>query len=45
MRDPDEVFERLLGSSFRRKFRLCDVERDYLDRKGLDVILAHGGFV
>ena len=42
MSDLDEVFERLQRSPFRRKFRLRDAERDYLDRKGLDVVLDHG---
>ncbi len=42
MSDLDEVFERLQRSSFRRKFRLRGSERDYLDRKGLDVVLDHG---
>jgi hypothetical protein len=42
MRDLDEVFERLGHSAFRRKFRLRAAERDYLDRKGLDVVLSHG---
>jgi Domain of unknown function (DUF4186) len=42
MRDLGEVFERLRGSPFRRKFRLRAAEREYLDRKGLDVVLAHG---
>ena len=41
MSDLDEVFERLQRSPFRRKFRLRDAERDYLDRKGLDVVLEH----
>ncbi|MFL5515031.1 MAG: DUF4186 domain-containing protein [Gemmatimonadales bacterium] len=42
MRDLDDVFERLRGSAFRRKFRLRAAERGYLDRKGLDVVLSHG---
>ena len=42
MSDLDDVFERLRRSPFRRKFRLRDAERDYLDRKGLDVVLEHG---
>ena len=41
MSDLDDVFERLQRSPFRRKFRLRDAERDYLDRKGLDVVLDH----
>ena len=42
MRDLDDVFERLNSSPFRRKFRLRSVEREYLDRKGLDVVMSHG---
>jgi predicted Fe-S protein YdhL (DUF1289 family) len=42
MTDLDEVFERLQGSPFRRRFRLRAAEREYLDRKGLDVVLSHG---
>src|SRR5690242_17172991 len=42
MRDLDEIFERLQHSAFRRRFRLREKERQYLERKGLDVILAHG---
>src|SRR5271167_822767 len=42
MDDLDRVFERLSRSAFRSRFRLRAVEREYLDRKGLDVILDHG---
>ena len=42
MRDMDEVFERHQRSPFRRRFRLRDAERDYLDHKGLGVVLEHG---
>src|SRR3954469_16938769 len=42
MRDLDEVFEQLGRSPFRRKFHLRAAEREYLDRKGLDVVLSHG---
>ncbi len=42
MSDLDDVFERLQRSPFRRKFRLWEAERDYLSRKGLDVVLDHG---
>ena len=42
MSDLDEVFERLKRSAFRRKFRLAKAEREYLDRKGLEVIRGHG---
>jgi hypothetical protein len=38
---PDEVFQRLNGSAFRLRFRLRAIERAYLDRKGLDVVLRH----
>jgi hypothetical protein len=42
MSNLDDLFERLGRSAFRRRFRLKGAERNYLDRKGLDVILAHG---
>ena len=38
----DRVFERLAGSPFRRRFRLRAAEREYLERKGLETVLAHG---
>ena len=41
MRNIDDVLERLRQSSFRQRFRLKGVEREYLDRKGLDVVLEH----
>jgi hypothetical protein len=41
MNNIDEVFERLKRSSFRQRFRLQGPERDYLDRKGLDVVMGH----
>lgn len=40
--DLDEVFERLARSSFRRRFRLSAGEKDYLERKGLEVVMSHG---
>jgi hypothetical protein len=40
--DHDELFERLSRSAFRRRFRLGRAERDYLERKGLDTVMAHG---
>jgi Domain of unknown function (DUF4186) len=40
--DLDELFERLGRSDFRRRFRLRAPEREYLKRKGLDVVLTHG---
>jgi len=46
MRDLDDVFDRLRHSSFRQRFRLRKAEREYLDRKGLEVVLEHGrGFI
>jgi Domain of unknown function (DUF4186) len=41
MRNIDEVFDKLKRSSFRQRFRLQRFEQEYLDRKGLDVVLAH----
>jgi hypothetical protein len=41
MRNVNEVFDRLQRSSFRQRFRLLATERQYLDRKGLDTVLAH----
>jgi hypothetical protein len=41
MRVLDEVFERLGRSPFRRRFRLRAVEREYLHRNGLDVVVGH----
>jgi hypothetical protein len=40
--DLDELFQRLGRSDFRRRFRLRAPEREYLNRKGLDVVLTHG---
>ena len=40
--DLDEVFGRLARSSFRRRFRLRATEKDYLERRGLDTVMAHG---
>src|SRR6516225_5575925 len=42
MRDFDALFKRLARSDFRRKFHLGAGEREYLDRKGLEVVLSHG---
>jgi hypothetical protein len=42
MTDLDDVLERLGRSPFRRRFRLREAERDYLARKGFEVVLAHG---
>ncbi len=41
MRNVDDVFQRLKQSPFRRRFRLRGPEREYLDRKGLEVVLSH----
>src|SRR6266446_3884949 len=42
MNDLDQLFERLAHSPFRSRFPLRGSERQYLDRKGLEVILEHG---
>jgi hypothetical protein len=42
MRDLDDIFARLGGSAFRRRFRLGDKERAYFDERGLATILSHG---
>jgi hypothetical protein len=42
VRPLDQVFERLAGSPFRRRFRLGPSDRAYLESKGLETILAHG---
>jgi hypothetical protein len=41
MRDLDDVFARLAGSSFRSKFRLGPKDRAYLDERGLETVLHH----
>jgi hypothetical protein len=41
VRNLDELFERLQHSSFRHQFRLRGAEREYLDRKGMNVVLEH----
>ena len=40
--DLEPLFTQLSQSVFRQRFRLGDLERDYLHRKGLAVILDHG---
>jgi Domain of unknown function (DUF4186) len=40
--DLDHIFERLGSSRFRGRFHLSAKDREYLKRKGLDVILDHG---
>lgn len=42
MRNLDDVFDRLTGSAFRRRFRLGPKERAYLDQRGLPTVLDHG---
>jgi hypothetical protein len=41
VRPLDDVFARLDGSPFRRRFRLGAKERDYLAAKGMQTILVH----
>jgi predicted Fe-S protein YdhL (DUF1289 family) len=41
VRSVNEVFDQLQRSSFRQRFRLQGAEQEYLERKGLDVVLAH----
>jgi predicted Fe-S protein YdhL (DUF1289 family) len=41
MRSVSEVFDQLQRSPFRMRFRLQGPEREYLDRKGLEVVLGH----
>jgi hypothetical protein len=41
VRPLDDVFARLAGSPFRRRFRLGPKERDYLAAKGMETILHH----
>ena len=43
MRDLDQVFAALGRSEFRRRFRLQDAERRYLETKGLATVLSHAG--
>ncbi len=42
MKDLDLLFQRLAKSSFRSRFKLKGKELDYLNTKGLDVIINHG---
>ena len=45
-KDLDELFDRLGRSEFRGRFRLRGRELDYLNGKGMDVVLEHAaGFV
>jgi Domain of unknown function (DUF4186) len=41
MRDLDSVFARLEKSAFRRRFRLAEKDRAYLDQRGLPTIREH----
>lgn len=41
MRDLDEVFGRLSGSSFRSRFSLNDADRRYLEQRGRETIVQH----
>lgn len=41
MKSLDEVFARLPGSAFRRRFRLGQKEAAYLRDKGMGVVLSH----
>jgi predicted Fe-S protein YdhL (DUF1289 family) len=41
MRNPDDLFRALARSAFRRRFSLGAAEREYLQQKGLPVILEH----
>ena len=41
MRDFDELFAALKESAFRRRFQLSGQEKDYLQSKGIKVILEH----
>ena len=41
MRDLDDLFRALAGSSFRRGFRLGAADGAYLRTRGLDVVLDH----
>ncbi|MGO9468272.1 MAG: DUF4186 domain-containing protein [Isosphaeraceae bacterium] len=41
-RDLNRIFESLAQSSFRRRFRLGAADRKYLERKGLETVMAHG---
>jgi uncharacterized protein DUF4186 len=41
VRDPNDLFAALAANSFRRRFHLGVRERNYLNEKGLDVVLEH----
>ena len=42
MRDLDLLFQKLSKSRFRSSFNLKGKELDYLNSKGVDIILEHG---
>jgi hypothetical protein len=42
MREKDELFAALAGSTFRARFRLNGADRDYLSQKTLATVLEHG---
>jgi len=42
MRDLDLLFQKLSKSRFRSSFKLKGKELDYLNSKGVDIILEHG---
>lgn len=37
----EDIFDRLLKSDFRKKFKLTDKDRAYIEQKGLDTIRRH----
>lgn len=41
MRDPDDLFDALSRSSFRRRFRLRGAELAYLRGRGMETVLRH----
>lgn len=41
MRDLDNVFPKLAGSTFRSRFRLNPKDRAYLDQRGIDTVREH----
>jgi hypothetical protein len=41
MRDPDDLFDALARSSFRRRFRLRGAELAYLRGRGMETVLRH----
>jgi hypothetical protein len=41
MKDQDDIFAKLGGSEFRRRFKLGEREHAYLESKGLETVLVH----